>query len=232
MKSFISFLKNKLFVILFILLFTGVQNTSAKVSFIPSLSNPFAEFSSYTKDWNYVYTMARLRNKEKRSKQIADLVVRECKAKNLNTKLIARQIYKESKFKWWVKSYTTNRQGVKYPIAYGIMMVHLKIWAHKLYYIKQGKLIQKIRTYDDMEKLIIEPENNIIIGTDIISYYVKKYDGDYEKGLTAYFAGGSSEEMKQLLEYDISNHYSEDIIDGDIIEREVNYRIKNIGFKK
>jgi soluble lytic murein transglycosylase-like protein len=71
---------------------------------------------------------------------------------------------------------------------FGLMQVRWKV--HK------KKLTQKYPTIKT-ERDMFKPRENIIAGTEILSYYRKSADGDIEKAMVAY-SGGSSSHWKKV----------------------------------
>jgi len=126
---------------------------------------------------------------------------------DLDPLLIARQIYKESRY----KHTASNKWG-----AYGAMQVRVKFWKHVLYRVDGGKLGKYLltRAKIDHSRYLKRIGYNIEVGCYIMSHANKKYN-NYPLALVSYWTGGNSEIFKRAAndsEYLNGLHYVKDII--------------------
>jgi hypothetical protein len=183
------------------------------------------------KDWNYSYSYAIIKNNDKISCRIADCIIKFSRKNNLNPRIVTRKIWKETKFKQHEYSYkdkiVTNNGIIKTNriiIAYGLSQIHLKKHDVRLYYVFNKKYAKRLHEDPDFKyKMIFFIGVNIKLGTDILSEYRERFNGDYYAGLTAYWAGPGSDEFDDFKN-GITNQYALDIMSG------TNYDNKMITF--
>lgn len=172
--------------------------------------------NEYNRLWNYIYSYAVLLNPESIAERIADVVMENCFKKGLDIEIVARKIWKETKYKQNAVSYINGT-----PCAYGLMQVNLQYWGWKVYYHDDKKYAARLHENPDLIKRVICFIGvNVDVGTDVLRFYLDMYSGDYVYALTAYWAGQNSREMKALKK-GISNHYINDILDGEKFENDM-----------
>lgn len=153
----------------------------------------------------------RVKNPEQASRHYS-YILKYSYANGLNPDLIARQIMKESSFKWWVNNGRTNYNN----IAVGYMQV-MPYWHSGLVYRymskKQKDIFNNIPSQVGRQNYLIKmlkiPRINIQVGCAIMGYN-KKQQENYPLALIAYYAGPNSKIYKHLKKNEkelLSHHY-------------------------
>jgi hypothetical protein len=197
--------------------------------------------AEYNVNFNYTYSFAKLNNNEKDATNISHLVQYNARKFNIDPRIFTKLIYVESEYRQNVKSYKlvraniydetgTNIIGTKkvkkrykngspIKVAYGLTMVYVKYWGHKL---KDKnlfpELVGKIKSKRDIEKYILMPKYNIRLGAHILNYYLKQNNHDYELALTAYWSGNGYH-YKRLKHRGIHNEYMNMILCDKYVEK-------------
>jgi hypothetical protein len=169
--------------------------------------------NEYNDLWNYVFSYAILLNTETVAERISDVVMENCIKKELDIKIVARKIWKETKYRQNAISYVNGQ-----PCAYGLMQVNLKYWGWKVFYHDDKKYAARLHAEPDfIKRAICYIGVNVDVGTDVLRHYLNTFAGDYVYALTSYWAGQNSREMRALKK-NIRNHYIDDILDGKRFE--------------
>jgi hypothetical protein len=181
--------------------------------------------------------LAKIYNNEEIAYKYADTVEKYCREFDLDSKLVSRLIFKESKFLKYKKSYgysnevvnsvkyfysngllTTNMSistnKVKYIIACGPMMVRPLYWSHLLYKTNSDlyKKLKESKNPDaDHIRYLCTIDHGIRTGCDILRYYLNLNKENYPFALTKYWAGKNSKQFKKLKNKGMMNHYVLDI---------------------
>lgn len=154
----------------------------------------------------YTYILEKTNSVEIADKYYLSITT-QCKKNALDPMLIAKQINKESRFRWWVD----NKKTKKREIAVGPMQIKPYYWGDRLYRIKeiQKKLLESSNQFQSQVKYLKSIEYGVRIGCEIMSIYSKQYD-DYRIALIAFYCGQYSSEMemsKTNNQFLLTNHY-------------------------
>jgi len=134
-------------------------------------------------------------------------VVYNCILKNIDVEIVARKIWKETRYKQNAVSYVNGN-----PCAWGLMQINMTYWDYKVYYHDNKRYAQRIHNDADfIYTAICYIGVNVDIGTDILSFYLEMYTNNYAYALTAYWAGQNSRQMRELGA-GTRNHYIDDIL--------------------
>lgn len=182
--------------------------------------------------WNYIYSYAIITQPDWLAIVIADEVTRYTEKQKLDSYIVARKIWKETRYKtglvsrikvWTRASAATNAPWiqVEQDCAYGLFQVNLSCWKHLLLMINNGALVSQIKTDDDYKKFIFYITYNADVGTRILRHYLDMFGGRYDYALTAYMAGENSDESIQLRKHGVRNEYIDDILNGPAYEEKM-----------
>ena len=108
----------------------------------------------------------------------------------LDPLLIARQVWYESRFKW----YAYNVIG-----AYGPMQIRPKFWSHILYHVDDGKLGMYLLKKESPKyhRYFMRIGYGVEAGCMIMAHLKKLNDYDYRLALIEYWAGRQSDYYKR-----------------------------------
>lgn len=182
-------------------------------------------FQTKLTHWYYTFSLANIHNDEAIAGRYANVIEKESTRGSIPSELVARQNWVESRFRWYRSSKVwCKKTGEKIDFAVGSMGVVTKHWAHLLYtddnkslrkYLNKQKL--KCLDWSDEDRLtyMYNLHNkyfkrigyNIYAGVQIDRWNLNRYDGDYIKALTSYWAGPYSDELKDLIHKNITNEY-------------------------
>ena len=159
---------------------------------------------------DYIYNKRvtnEIRITDKNAERYTQCIYKYSDKYGLDPILIARQIYKESRF----KHTASNKWG-----AFGPMQVRVKFWKHVLYRIDNGDLGKYLlsRATIDHSRYFKRIGYGIESGCYIMSHASKKYKS-YPLALVSYWTGGSSDIFKRAVndsDYLNNLHYVKDII--------------------
>lgn len=182
----------------------------------------------HIREWNYIYSYANITQPEWLATIITDEVYRYCKKENLDPYIVARKIWKETRYKtqlvsriWvWTKVDGKWVQEER-ECAYGLFQVNLECWRHLLLEIRNGELKSLIKTDEDYKKYAFYISYNTEMGTKILRHYLDMFDDRYDYALTAYMSGEYSKESLQLRKNGIRNEYIDDILNGEAYEEKM-----------
>ena len=155
----------------------------------------------------YVYSYAIVNNTETTAQRITYLVMKYCTKRKLCPQAYARLLWKESRM---IGTKTSYRDGK--PLAYGIAQINIKYWEHLFYHADGKRYARRLLSNPAyITTVIYYLGANIDVSTQILRHYLDRYNQDYAKALTAYYAGPSSRAMRRLHNGK-SNHYIDDIL--------------------
>ena len=137
--------------------------------------------------------------------------------------------------------------GKKIDFAVGSMGVVPKFWSSRLYTVGDGSLgkhlnKQKLKTLNWKTEDRLEHMNNlhikylkrigygIAIGTSIDDYFLDRYDQDYIRALTAYYAGPYSDEMKDLVNNHVTNEYASTVYYSNVFDEKMQKNEAKFGY--
>ena len=188
------------------------------ISFDLTASNNAIKLDNEIKEakekWWYVYKLSRKRNSEKTAVKYANAIEKFSYIYNLDSVVVANQIFKESKFKRHAKSKRITKTGETNYIAYGPAQIRPKYWGHLLYRVDNGKLSGRLNKITEEQKLYYYHviEYAVEMQCYIMRYYLDRFEDDYEIALLAYWSGSNSWQFRHWSKKPHKNHYVKDIL--------------------
>jgi hypothetical protein len=178
--------------------------------------------------WNYLYSFAILTQRDWYAVYLADNVLRSTESNNVDSYIVGRKIWKETRWQSMQISYLeeisrdTNGNPIlteegKYiyetnACAFGLMQVNLKIHKKRLLEYNSGALRPFLGSHVDYIREILKVPVNTDIGTGIFRMYLDMFDNKTDYALCAYLAGENSSYLRNLKN-GIGNEYVTWIMD-------------------